>query len=129
MRAEVAELEQQREVDLPGAQPRRDLLGLALGQRQLDVGVARAEGGDRQRHQRRPGGRERGHPQPAPAQAGDRPERRLGGLQPREDPLGVSHQRLPRRGQADPARVALQQRHARLPASSAAICWEIADCV
>ena len=34
----AGELEQQREVELAGAQPRRDLLRLALGQRQLDVG-------------------------------------------------------------------------------------------
>ena len=39
-------------------------------------------------------------------------ERRLGGLQPREDALGVADERLARRGQADPARVALEQRHA-----------------
>jgi hypothetical protein len=106
-----AELEQQREVDLAGAQARLDLLGLALRQGQLDLGVARAEARDRERHQRRPRGREGGHPQATTAQAGDRPERRLGGLQPREDPLGVSHERLSRRGQGHPARVALQQRH------------------
>jgi len=87
------------------------LLGLALGERQLDVGVARAEARDRERHQRRPRGREGGHPQATPAQAGDRPERRLGGLQARKDALGVAHERLPRRGQGDPARMALQQRH------------------
>ncbi len=107
----VAELEQQREVDLAGAQARLDLLGLALGERQLDLGVARAEACDRERHQRRPRGREGSHPQATPAQAGDRTERRLGGLQAREDALGVSHERLPGRGQGDPARMALQQRH------------------
>ena len=34
--ADVAELEHQREVELAGAEPRQDLLRLALGQRQLD---------------------------------------------------------------------------------------------
>ncbi len=94
----------------PAAQARRDLLGLALDERQLDVGVGGAEGGDRQRHQRRPGGGEGGHPQAPPAQPGDRRQRRLGGVQAREDALGVADQRLPGGGQADPARVALEQR-------------------
>ena len=39
--ADAAELEQQREVELAGAQARHDLLRLALGERQLDLGVRR----------------------------------------------------------------------------------------
>ena len=107
----AGELEQQRQVELAGAQARHDLLGLALGERQLDVRVGGAEAGDRERHQRRAGGREGGHPQAPAAQPGDRRQRRLGGLQAREDALGVPDERLAGGRQADAARVALEQRH------------------
>ena len=50
--------------------------------------------------------------QPPAAQAGDRRQRRLGGLQAREDALGVPDERLAGGGQADAARMALEQRHA-----------------
>ena len=106
----AGELEQQRKIELAGAQPRDDRLRLALGERQLDVGVGGAERGDRKRHQRRAGRREGGHAQAPAAQAGDRRQRRLGRVQPREDALGVPNERLAGGGQADAARVALQQR-------------------
>ena len=97
----AGELEQQREVELAGAQARHDLLGLALGERQLDVGVGGAEGGDRQRHQRRAGGREGGHRAGVPPRRpGDRRQRRLGGVQAGEDALGVADERLSGGGQA-----------------------------
>ena len=96
--ARARELEQQRQVELAGAQPRRDLLGFALGERERDVRVALAEHRDRERHQRGPRGRERGHPQTA----GPHPEHRrqvcLGSLDPGEDRLGVLDQTCARGG-------------------------------
>ena len=109
--AHAAELEQQREVELPGAQARNDLLRLALGQAQLDVGVRRAEAGDRQRHQRRPGGRERGHPQPPAPDAGDRGEVGLGRLEPGQDPLRMADQGAAGGSRPHAAPVALDERH------------------
>ena len=106
------ELEQQREVELAGAQARDDRLRLALGERQLDVGIGGAERRDRQGDQRRSGGREGGDAQAPSAQPRDRRERRLGGVQAREDALGVAHERLPGGRQRDAARMALEQRHA-----------------
>ena len=48
--ADTRELEQQGQVEFPGPQPRRDLLGLALGERQRYVGVTLPERRDRERH-------------------------------------------------------------------------------
>ena len=90
------------------------VLWLGDDQRQLDAGVLGAEGGDRQRHQRRRGGLERRQPQPAAADAGDRLQLGLGLAEPREDRVGVAHERLARLGQPDAARVALDERAAGL---------------
>ena len=109
-RRRLVELVQKREVDRPAAQARDDLLGLALRERQLNLGIRRAERGDRVRQQRRPGGWERGEAQLTAAQAGDRLERRLGGVEAREDALGVPDERLPGGGQRDAARMALEER-------------------
>ena len=109
-----AGIEPEREVDLAAAQQRRGVLGLGHDQRQLDAGVLGAEGGDRQRHQRRGGGLERGQPQAAAAQAGDRLQLGLGLGEPGEDRVGVAHERLAGLGQPDAARVALDERAAGL---------------
>ena len=124
------ELEQQREIELPGAKPRHDLLGLALGEAQLDVGVRGAEGGDRKRHQRRAGGRERGHPQRPAAAARDRRDLRLGRLEAGEDPVGVARRaRRRRRSGGRRARSRSMSVDARARASSVATACETADCV
>ena len=110
-----------RDRDVVGVEGERDLqlTALELGQRvhrlgqrerQLDGGVAPAEGGDRQRHQRRAGGLERGHAQAAAAQPCDRLELRLGLGQAAEDRLGVADERAPRVGEADAAHAALDER-------------------
>jgi len=112
--ARAGELEQQREVELTGVEPRGDLLGLTLGERQLDLGVLSAEHRDRERHQCRPGGRERCHPQLPAAQAGDRLHVGFGGGEPAEDPLGVRQQRRARGREPHAARQALDQRDPRL---------------
>ncbi len=98
----------------PGVQARRDLLGLALGERQLDLGVLGTKERDGKRHQRRARGRERRHAQLATAQAGDRLHVRLRCGYPPEDPLGVSEQGFAGRRQADAARQALDERDAGL---------------
>ena len=87
--------------------------GSASDQRQLDAGVRGAEGGDRERHQRRGGGLERGQPQAPAAQAGDRLQLGLGLGEPGEDRVGVAHERLARLGEPDAARVALHERACR----------------
>jgi hypothetical protein len=112
--AGALELEQQREIELAGVKTWRDFLGLALGERQLDLRVLRAEHGDRERHQSRAGGRKRGHAQlPAP-QPGDRLEIGFGCSQPTEDPFGMREQRAACGRETDAARQALDQRHACL---------------
>ena len=73
-----------------------------------------AEGGDRERHQRRGGGLERGQAQPAAAQAGDRLQLGLGLAEAGEDRVGVADERLAGLGQPDSARVALDERAAGL---------------
>ena len=110
-RALEVEVEQQREIELADAQAGDDLLRFALGERERHVGVGGPERRDRQRHQCRSRGRERGHAQAPAAQAGDRRQRGLGRVEAREDPLGVRHERVPGGGQADAAGMALHQRH------------------
>ena len=73
-----------------------------------------AEGGDRERHQRGGGGLERGEPQAAAAEAGDRLQLRLGLGEAGEDGVGVADERLAGLGEPDPARVALDERAAGL---------------
>ena len=124
-----AGIEPEREVDLAAAQQRGRVLGLGHDQRQLDAGVLGAEGGDRERHQRRGGGLEGGQAQAAAAQAGDRLQLGLG--------LAESRARIASawRTSASPASVSRIPRALRWtsvqPASrsSAAICCEMADCV
>ena len=71
-----------------------------------------AEGGDRERHQRRGGGLEGREPQAAAAQPGDRLQLGLSLGQAGEDRVGVADQRLAGLRQPDPARVALDERAA-----------------
>ena len=101
--ADALEFEQQREVELTPAQARRDLLRLALGERDLDPGVGAAEAGDRPWHQRGAGGRERGRPQVATAPGDDRRDFVLGRLELGEDAADVARQGGPRGGRADAA--------------------------
>jgi hypothetical protein len=76
--------------------------------------VLSAEHRDRERHQRRAGGRKRGHPQLPAAQPGDRLHVGLGRGEPTEDPLGVRQQRAAGGRKAHAARQALDQRDPRL---------------
>ena len=108
--ADPLELEEQREVELARPQARRDLLRLALGERDLDARVGGAEGGDRLRHQRRAGGREGGRAQVAAAARGDRRDLVFGGLELGEDAVDVRGQRGAGGGGADAAAAALDQR-------------------
>ena len=78
------------------------------------AGVLGAEVGDRERHQRRAGRLEGGHPQAPAAQAGDRLELRLGLGQAAEHGVGVAHERLARLRQAHAARAALHEDRAGL---------------
>ncbi len=80
----------------------------------VDLGVLGAEDRDRERHQRRAGGREGRHPQLPAAQAGDRRHLGLGGVQPRDDPLRVFEQHLAGRREAHAAGQPLDQRDPRL---------------
>ena len=108
--AGLLELEQQRDVELAGRQARGDFLGLARGQRELDLGVLGAEYRARERHQRRAGRRERRHPQLPASQPGDRGHLGLGRVQPGDDPLGVLQQHLAGRREPHPSRQPLEQR-------------------
>ena len=112
--AGAGELEQQGQIEFARAQPRSDLLGLALGQRQRYVGVPRPKPRDGKRHQSGAGGRERRHSQPPRSDAEHRGELRLGRLDPREDRLRVLDQAGPRGRRPDPAAVAHDQRRAGL---------------
>jgi hypothetical protein len=76
--------------------------------------VLGAEDGDGQRHQGGAGGGEGGHAQLAAAQAGDRRQLGLGGVQAGDDALGVLEQHAAGRGEADAAREAFDQVDARL---------------
>src|SRR3954462_9292407 len=73
-----------------------------------------AEGAVALGHDGRAGAGERGQPQAPAAQAGDRLELGLGVGQAGEDRVGVLYQRAARIGQAHAARVALDERRARL---------------
>ena len=108
--ADPLELEQQREVELARSQARRDLVGLALGERDLDPGVGTAERGDRLGHQGGARGREGGRAQVAAAARGDCRDFVLGGLQLGEDAADVPGQRGARGGRADAAAGPLDQR-------------------
>ena len=88
--------------------------GLGGLERELDRRVALAEARDRLGHDRRPGAREGGQAQAPAAQAGDRLELGLGVGQAGEDRVGVLDERAARVGQAHAARVALDERRARL---------------
>ena len=98
-------LEQQRHVELAGAQARGDLLGFALGERQRDDRVALTEGGDRLWHQRGSSRRERSRPQASRANPEHRRQLGLGRLDPGEDPIRVLDQAGPGCRRPDPATV------------------------
>ena len=95
------------------ASPERSLTsaGSRVGglERELDGRVAGAEARDRLGHDRRPGARERGQPQAPAAEARDGLELGLGVGQPGEDRVGVLDERAAGVGQADAARVALDE--------------------
>ena len=109
-----ARAEAEHEVELAALELRLGRLGLAEAHRQLDRGVLGAEVRDRERHQRRAGGLEGGHPQAPAAQAGDRLELGLRLGEAREHGVGVAHERLARLGEAHAARAALHEDRAGL---------------
>ena len=126
--ADAVELEQEREVELARAQPGGDLLGLSLGEAKGDLRVSGPEGRHRQRHDRGARGRERRHRKLAAAKAGDRRDLGLGGVELRQDGIGVRHERLAgARGRAP--RRPRSRRVTPISASSAAMDWDTADCV
>ena len=96
-------VEGQRDVDLAGLQARQRVLGLELGERELDGRVLLVEARDRQRHERRPGGREGGEAQTAAAQPGDGLELGLGRREAGEDRVRVLHERAARIREPDAA--------------------------
>ena len=104
----------ERDVEVAAAQEVHAVLGLDGRERQLDARVALAEAGDRGRHDRAPGARERAQAQAPAAQAGDRLELGLGVGQAREDHVGVGDERPAGLGEVDPARAALDELGARL---------------
>ena len=114
LRGPLVEVDGEREVEPALAQPHDALHRARLADRELDGRVARAERVDRARQHARAGGRERGHPQVSPPQVGERRQRRLGGVEPVEDRLGVLHQRLPGLREDDAARPPLEQARAGL---------------
>ena len=111
--ADALELEQQHEVELPVAQPRRDLLRLTLGQGEGDEWMGGAKVGDRHRDQGRAGGGEGRDPQMAAADTGDRGDLRLGDLEAGEDRVGVADQHLTGGCRTHTAAIALDQGHPR----------------
>jgi hypothetical protein len=108
------ELEQQRQIELAGAQPGPDLLRLALGQRQPHLWVGLAEAGHGKRHQGGPGRGERGDPQPASAHPEHRRQVGLGGLDLSEDRLGMTDQRRPGLGRPHASAVTDDERRPSL---------------
>ena len=99
-------------------------------QRELDLdrGAQLPEGGDRARDDRPRRGGEGGHAQAPARLRGDLAELGLGGRDLGEDALGVADEHLAAGGEADAARLALDQLHADL-FSSRAICCETAGWV
>ena len=80
----------------------------------LDGGAQLPEGGDRARDDRPGGGGEGGHAQAPAGVLGDLAELGLGGGDLGQDALGVADEHLAAGGQADAARLALDQLHADL---------------
>ena len=113
-RGHVVGVEGERDLELTALELRQRVHRLGQRQRQLDRGVALAEGRDRERHQRRARRLEGGHAQAAAAQPGDRLELRLGLGEPAEDRLRVADERATRVGEADAAHAALDERRAGL---------------
>ena len=88
-----------------------------------------AKPGHRQRHQRRAGGRERGHPQPPGADPEHGGQVGLGGLHLGEDRLRVGDQRRARPRSAGRRAGRGSTSVVPVSASSRAIACETADCV
>ncbi len=86
-------LERERDVGLPRAKHLQRVEGLGGGDGQLDARMALAESGDHGRQERAAGARERDDAQVAAAEAGDRLEVALGGLEAGEDGIGVTDER------------------------------------
>jgi hypothetical protein len=103
------ELEDDGDLELAGAQHLKRVLGLGVGEDQLDVGMALAEAGERRGQQRRARGGERRQAHPAPAHSGDRVELCLGGGQAGQHDLGVVHERPARIGEANAATGAVDE--------------------
>lgn len=111
-------LDEQRDVDLAGAQ-----LVLALGwlggdQRQFDAREALAEATDGGGGDRGAGAREGSEAQAAAAQARERLELGLGVGEPRQDHVGVADEHVAGLGEPDAAGVALDERRGRLALES-----------
>ena len=100
-------------LELPSAEHRHRLLGLGLEDRELHLGVARAEQGHRRGHERGAGGREGRHPDTAAAEPGDRLQLSLGEGLLGEDRLGVTKQRIAGIGETHATGGPFEQRHAR----------------
>ncbi len=120
-RREAVVVVAEREVERAVAQPRQQVLGLALGQREVDARPVAAE----VRHgvgDERGGGAEGREPQPPAAQRGDPAHLRLGAVEPRRDLAPVLEQHAAGRGQRGGARRAGDEPDAesRLRAGAAA---------
>ena len=125
---EAVELEHDGHLQLGGAQHLEGVLGLGVGEGELDVGMALAEARQRGGSSEALGGGERGEPHAPAAHARDRFELGLRGGQAASTTPAWSTS-------ARPASVRRMPRLVRstsvAPAvfSSAAICWEMAGCV
>ncbi|HWF75243.1 MAG TPA: cytochrome P450 [Solirubrobacteraceae bacterium] len=111
---DAGELEEKREIDLPGPEPGGDLLGLALGEGERDVGMTGAEGGDRLGHEGGARRGERGHAQAAAPHAHHRGELLLGGVDLGEDRPRLLDQGRPRRRGPHAAAIANDERRPHL---------------
>jgi hypothetical protein len=109
---EAMELEHDSHLQLGGAEHLQGVLGLRVGEGELDIGMALAEAGERRREQRGARGGERRQAHAPPAHAGDRVQLGLCRGEPREHHVGVVDQRPARVRQVDAAAGAVDERGA-----------------